>query len=226
MVTLTPGRSARTARARRRAAVRAVLTAAATVALLGACTDDADTSDATVTSSTVTAPAPTAAPPGVPVPVVLGGDGVGVAGFGDDPDAVLGAVAPSLGTGTDTGWGPAGPCPGTEARQVVFDRFILVFADAAPGGANEGIRQFIGWRLDAVLPETGAPLPSTDTGITLGSTVADLRAAYGDGDVTVTEDAQGRALFAVTSAGLRGLLTAPDGQVFTMEAGDACTGAA
>lgn len=176
------------------------------------------------------APSTTAEAASSAVPVgrmVLSTDGLGVASFGDDAEEALEAARAALGAqGLDVGWGPSfsewGTCPGTEVRSVIFDRFVLLFGDDSEYATGE--RHLFSWRLDSVLPETAAPLPRTEFGITIGSSIADIRAAYGAENVTVQDDEFLGTSFTVAGTTFWGRLTANDdtGVVAYMEAGSPC----
>lgn len=131
----------------------------------------------TETSTTTTSEAPPA--------IVLGADGLGIARFGDDPDTAVAAVATVLGSPTeDSGWidpfSVFGTCPGTEVRGVSWGDLTLLFTDAEDGTAPEGGRHLFSYAYFVGLND-GRPLGlATADGITLGSTVAALEAAYGN----------------------------------------------
>ena len=145
--------------------------------LAGACAGDGDelsrreptsTTAPAATSTTVPAP-PTSAPPAtVPVPaqVVLAPDGLGIVAFGDDSETVLAALAGVLGPPVDDR--PLGSCPSGEAdRLVQFAELAVLF-----GGGR-----FVAWDVG---PASGALPPlATAEGIGVGSSVAELRTAYG-----------------------------------------------
>ena len=160
--------------------VRGVLAAAVTLSLLaGGCAGDGDelsrreptsTTAPAATSTTVPAP-PTSAPSPttVPVPaqVVLAPDGLGIVAFGDGGETVLAALAGVLGPPVDDR--PLGSCPSGEAdRLVQFAELAVLF-----GGGR-----FVAWDVG---PASGAfPPLATAEGIGVGSSVAELRGAYGE----------------------------------------------
>ncbi|HEV2070934.1 MAG TPA: hypothetical protein VGR26_14185 [Acidimicrobiales bacterium] len=159
--------------------VRGVLAAAVTLSLLaGGCAGDGDelsrrqpTSTTAPAATGTTAPAPpTSAPPTtVPVPaqVVLAPDGLGIVAFGDDGETVLAALAGVLGPPVDDR--PLGSCPSGEADRLVQFAELAVLL----GGGR-----FVAWDVG---PASGTlPSLATAEGIGVGSSVAELRAAYGE----------------------------------------------
>lgn len=116
--------------------------------------------------------------------VVLERGGLGVAIFGDPVEATIAAVSAALGEEPreDTGWLDAfsllGTCPGTAARGVAWGDLTALFTDGDSGHAEPGTAHFFSYRYRA--GSRGPDGLSTPEGIRLGSTVGDLRAAYGD----------------------------------------------
>lgn len=108
--------------------------------------------------------------------VVLRGDGLGVVGLGEPPQAVLDAVGAALGPPTrDTAWEPAfseyGTCPGEQIRGVEWDHLVLLFTDGATV-LGEGEHLFA-WRLNGAPPALG-----TATGFGWGATATDAEELY------------------------------------------------
>ncbi len=138
-------------------------------------TSTAATSPATTSTTTSTAASP---PVGE---LVLLSDGLGVVSFGDPIDTVLPVLEQALGrspTGdtTDTGDLPFGyGGRNTTVRVVRFDGLGLVFTDW-PYFRDDGVVHLVAWGVGS----TGAVDLATPEGIKPGSTVEDLRAAYGD----------------------------------------------
>jgi hypothetical protein len=137
---------------------------------------------------------------------VLSENGIGSARFGADPDAVVDYVSSIIGPPTtDSGWAdpsafPA--CPGSVVRAVSWRDLTLYFGDETEGGR----RHFFG---DTFGPPFGEsidpPGVATDAGLTVGSTVADLRTAYPSAGI---EPANGQAPANFTIVeGLSGYLT-------------------
>jgi hypothetical protein len=143
--------------------------------------------------------------------LVLSGNGVGTSEFGADPDAVISTVTSVLGEPTnDTGWiDPlsVGACPGTEIRLVDWGVLSLVFGDASE--ITEGRRHFLAYYYGSAGEVGGAPAGLvTDAGITTGSRVADVKAAYPG--VTLNPEDDFTSPFFYVSDSLRGFLTGID----------------
>jgi hypothetical protein len=165
----------------------------AVLALLVGCSVEADETEAdqptasTIspdsTSTETTSPAATSTPstvePSPTVGLVLRSDGLGVAGFGEPVDTALPELtsavgSPPTGDSTTTGEMPQG-FGGTAVRFVVFGRLTVIFSDG-DYYRDDGVMHFAGWTLAGTDPSELA----TPEGITLGSTVDDLRTAFGD----------------------------------------------
>ncbi len=115
---------------------------------------------------------------------VLRPDGIDRLFFGSDPEEVISEFTQRLGEPTsDTDWVDQmerfdGLCGGTEARFVTWESLQLFFTDRESAWASEGTRHFASFSV-----EDGAEglqfTTSRDVG--LGSTVAEIADAYGDG---------------------------------------------
>jgi len=125
-------------------------------------------------------PTTTTIPPGASL--TLRGDGIGDATFGNDADDVTSYISGILGGPTaDSGWFNAASqtCPGTEARFVFWNDLLLVFGDES--NISTGRRHFYYWSLGPPAGLEIDPARGHDVeGIGVGSTVADIRAAYPD----------------------------------------------
>ena len=159
-----------------------LVTAVTVVALLGAgCDDDDDppaittsvavttTAPAVTTTGGVTTTGPAAATTTVPAAadIVLRVDGLDLVDFGDPKDPALSALSAALGTVDETGVGCELGGPGTSTAR--WKELSVEFADG-------GVRSY------TVRPPNGvAPVLNlkTEAGIGLGSTVAQLKTAYG-----------------------------------------------
>ena len=200
------------------------------------------------------APAGPDPPPSAPVtappedegpPVVLREDGLADnVRFGTRPDPIIVGLTLRWGPPeVDSGWLPADSpgqpygqdCPGTQVRSVSWGRFYALFTDGPSPHGPAGQHHFFSWVYLADNPPDPRPDPggnrprlTTATGISVGSTVAELQAAYGDKlnlyDETTEEGlATGGPGFA--AAGMFGSRTGldPAGRVSRIVGGGGCT---
>jgi hypothetical protein len=161
----------------------------------------------TTTTTTTVAPSTTVADPAV-ADLLLSGEGIGTAGFSADADGTIEYVTSYLGPPTDdTDWiDPltVGLCPGTELRRVSWGVLVLLFGDVS--AFAEGRRHFFGYTYGEQGEIGNAPVGlQTTRGVTIGSRVVDLRAAY-PAVITSPEDDFSPPLF-VVNENLRGFLT-------------------
>ena len=143
--------------------------------------------------------------------LVLSGEGIGSAVFGAEPDGVISSVSSLLGEPTnDTGWiDPlsVGACPGTEIRFVDWGTLSLVFGDASQ--VAQGRRHFFAYYYGSAGEVGGAPAGLvTDAGITTGSRVVDVKAAYPG--VALNPEDDFTSPFFYVSDNMRGYLTGLD----------------
>lgn len=134
-------------------------------------------------------PPPSAQPPTsstttrAPQPVVLTDRGLaGIAAFGDPMDRVLATLRERLGppdqevTNDNPEGNILGVCPGGRNRYVRWGRLWVLFTAQSRYGQGR-------WHLFAYYVKgeqaSGRPDPATQRGIHVGSTVAELQAAYG-----------------------------------------------
>jgi hypothetical protein len=102
---------------------------------------------------------------------VLEGDGFQGRTFGDPAEEVIAALTRLFGPPTEdrsapaSGQTPFGVCPGTTARTVSWGPVAVLLTD------ESGASRFSGWAVDGGEARTPA-------GIRVGSTVAEVRAAY------------------------------------------------
>lgn len=114
--------------------------------------------------------------------LILRDDGIGDAVFGADPDEVIAYISSILGRATgDSGWADPfssfGVCPGTEVRGVTWGDLTLLFTDSSV--ITSGRRHFFTYDYGPPFGSSIDPAgPRTATGISVGSTVGELRAAY------------------------------------------------
>ena len=159
--------------------------------------------------------------------VRLRSDGLGVTAFGDMPEYTIAALRAELGRPsrdvTEPAFSSFGTCPGTSLRAVEWGGPAVLITDGATAyGIEDGPHFFAySYRADESLGLV------TQEGIGLGSTVGDLRAAFGAGvRVNPEQDLLG-ASFEVGPygpGGLYGLLdgTADTNTVTQVAAGQPC----
>lgn len=187
------------------------------------------TTTTTIAATTTVAPATTAAPETTePAPqgsLVLGDSGIGAASFGAEPEGVIAFVSTILGPPTgDTGYVDPfdiAPCGGLQIRFVSWGVLTLEFRDTSFvvqdrlhfSSYNYGVESSIG----------GEPVGlATDQGLTVGSRVIDLEAAYPNVRL-LPEDDFLPAQFIIND-NLRGLMTglADDDTVTVITGGVPC----
>ena len=122
---------------------------------------------------------PSPAPRGL---IELRRDGLGVVSFGEPMRVVLPLLMELLGPPTDAqrihGDMPLGyDGMNSTARWVYFDDLRLLFGDWAESG-EEGVMHLVGWDAGGRRTTNGTVLETAE-GIRIGSSVADLQAAYG-----------------------------------------------
>ena len=90
----------------------------------------------------------------------------------------------------DTGWIPSfsayGTCPGDEVRVVRWQTLEVFFSDGPTDWAPAGVRHFFAYSDSALIDAPVLDL-ATREGLRIGSTVADVKAFYGD-DAVVADD--------------------------------------
>lgn len=152
--------------------------------------------------------------------IVLAGDGVGPLKFGTNSAHTIARFMQALGEPEKNQPLPAGTACAATRRLQWGNYQVLVNEVGSTSGA--GRPGFAGWFLGAT---TGAPFDfKTEKGIGVGSTVAQLKAAYGT-DVTVARGEAGPG-FTVTVPGgiLLGQLDAltDAGKIKNLQAGNYC----
>lgn len=188
----------------------------------------APTTTAPTTSTTsTTVPASTTTSSTIPVAasLVLRDTGLGDAAFGADPGEVIAYFTSILGPPTaDSGWADPfssfGICPGTEVRGVTWADLTVLFSDDST--VLSGRRHFFNYLYG---PPFGASIQPegmrTERGIGVGSSVADLLAAYPEAQV-YPEDLYGP--YFVINEELIGFLTTTelDGTILSFIGGIGC----
>ena len=117
--------------------------------------------------------------------VVLGGDGLEVAEFGDDPEEAIAALTGALGDpDEDTGWTGSGDsqfgtCPGTVVRGIRWQTLWALFTDGETEWENDDPHFFAFQHASFFDPSADMGLV-TEEGIGLGSSRAELEDSYGD----------------------------------------------
>ncbi len=188
------------------------------------------TTSTTSTTSTTTTLAPADTTTTVPDPgvsaLVLTTVGIGSAQFGAEPEGVIGYISSFLGPPTgDTGWVDPfsiGPCSGNQLRLVSWGVLTLTFGDVS--NVVQDRLHFFAYSY-GVDGQIGAPPVGlvTDRGITAGSRVIDLLAAYPG--VTLNPEDDFLAPNFYVNDNLRGFLTglADDDTVTVILGGIGCT---
>ena len=113
--------------------------------------------------------------------LALAGDGIGDFTFGSEPEEMITQMSAVLGTpDEDSGWTDTlNTCPGTQARIVRWSSLQLFFAD---GETSWGTGPHFFHYGQSLAAGGGVYLDlRTDKGIGVGSSIGDLRAAYGEG---------------------------------------------
>jgi len=191
--------------------------------------DDSTTTstEAPTTTSTTEAPPSTTSTTAAPSPdgLVLGAGGLAVVDLGEGADAAVASMEGALGPAdSDSGWVDAagsdyGYCPAPQVRGVVWGDLTLLFSDGDTPYGSGGEQHLFVYRLDG-----STPAATTEAGIGVGSTSADVRAAYGDAATQVAGDEIVAPRFDVDLGGAEPLrLTLDDGgTVVAVEGGLPC----
>jgi hypothetical protein len=188
---------------------------------------------ATSTTAAVTSTTPASPTPAQPTGgVVLEPDGMGVIGFGRSDADTITALTQALGAPTaETAWGPSfsgfGTCPGTEVKGVSWGSFTVLLGDDSPFAS--GVRHAYTWFVGGGAPDEADLGLRTAAGIGVGSTVTEIRAAYGSNVTFTSADEQPELGLATFDVGeypdvIFGTLTgsADDDTVTYLEGGAVC----
>lgn len=182
------------------------------------------TSTTTTTTTTTVAPTTTEVDPSIEE-LRLSGDGIGTAGFGADADGTIEYVGSYLGApDNDTGWiDPLtiGLCSGDELRRVSWGVLTLLFGDVSE--FVQGRRHFFGYTYGDRGEIGAAPVGlQTTRGVTIGSRVIDVVAAYPAATINPEDDFT--PPFFYVNDSLRGYLTGieDDATVTAILGGEDC----
>jgi hypothetical protein len=139
----------------------------------------------------------------------LGIANLGVAVFGDTPERAVEELTSALGDpDEDTGWiesfSEFGTCPGERIRVVRWQQLRAYFTDGKTDYGEKGTRHLFMWDYGPRVA-TGRLDLETDEGITAGSTVAEVKEAYGE-DALVDDEMFGPR-FQVSGPTEAGVLT-------------------
>lgn len=160
-------------------ALLAVVVAAAGCALDTAETGQDETTALPTGSTDVASTAePSSTTPDSTEGVRLVADGLGVVRFGEPADSAIPGLVEALGrepSGDETMEAVRGGFGGTAVRFVEFGPLVAIVNDGSYY-RNDGVMHLAGWTLAA----TGPSDLATPEGITIGSTVEDLRRAFGE----------------------------------------------
>ena len=144
------------------------------------------TSTSTTTTSTTTSTTSTTVATTIPGSgVVLEGNGLDVAEFGDDPEEAIAALTDALGDpDEDTGWvgstdSQFGTCPGTVVRGVRWQTLWALFTDGETEW-EEDDPHFFAYQHASFFDPSAVMGLVTEEGVGLGSSRAELEDAYGD----------------------------------------------
>lgn len=163
-------------------------------------------------ATTTTNPAPLAS-------LQLANDGLGDVLFGLDPETVVSDISALFGAPDhDSLWIPAEPniygtCPGETMRAIGWGSLVAIFVD---DGQSELGGFFYTYTYGYDYSENAGGIDprglnlETESGIGLGTTLADAESAFGDLTITGDEELDVWS-FAAEEAGFRGLLTGPNG---------------
>lgn len=188
-----------------------------------------ETTTTVATTSTTSTVVATTEVPAESVPSLdvleLSADGIGPAGFSAEPEGIISYLTSLIGPPTaDTGWVDPftiGPCSGTELRLVSWGVLTLTFGDFSQ--VVEGRRHFFAFSygLDGQAPGQPAGIETAE-GVTIGSSLVDLLAAYPTAVLNPSDDFTPPSF--VINNNFRGFLTglADDSTVSVIFGGQGC----
>jgi hypothetical protein len=151
----------------------------------------------------------------------------GIATFGEPQDRVVARLRDRFGAPNgDRTWNRSvrqyfGVCPGDRQRFLRWGRLFALFTDGSTNYSPAGRWHFVAWYAEN-RQVTGSLDPATAAGIRVGSTVAELRAAYGS-SVTIFKAPPSDG-FVIGRGGIHGVLsnTSTSGRVTQLSAGEVC----
>jgi hypothetical protein len=152
--------------------------------------------------------------------LVLSPDGLGVLRFGEESGSVVGRLTTALGAPDKDAPVPSDKRCGA-TRVVEWSNLQILLNDAVD--APRGSTGFVGWFYGLSSPKPSLFL-KTANGVGLGTTVAALKAAYGEG-VDIERGEQGPAFSVMAEEGiLLGQLTTmtDNGMVANLQSGSFC----
>lgn len=164
-----------------------------------------------VETSTSQAEPTTSAPAPEVRPLVLRPDGLGLVVLGGEAESSITQLTNQLGVpNEDSGWvasstSPFGLCPGAQVRGVSWGPLRVMFTDPGDGAPATSFSYLYAAPADAAASSSPAAGLTTDTGIGLGSSVAEVRAAYPE--LLLFEDEYGPVFATSAEGGLSGTLT-------------------
>jgi hypothetical protein len=186
-------------------------------------TTEPETTTSTSEPETTTTAASTA--------LTLRATGLGDLAFGTDADTAIAALIATIGPADeDSGWIDAfsgfGSCPGTQVRVVRWVSLEAFFSDGPTDWAPASTPHLFHYS-HSISAGGGESLDlATEAGVRLGSTVLELKTAYGDG-VLIVDDPLFGVVWEVDVAGpgiLWGTASAPtdEGTVDSINGGTGC----
>lgn len=172
----------------------------------------------------------------VPLPTVtLAPDGLGDLLVGFPPADVIAGLTALFGEpDLDSDWfatgpSPYGTCPGATMRAVGWGSLVTIFVNDGEDPLGERFYTY-SYGYDYATNQGGVDPRglelTTDAGIGIGSTVAQLTASYGDRLAVEGDPSLGTWSFRIGSSPFRGLLTGrdPDSTVTLIELAPGCSG--
>jgi hypothetical protein len=160
--------------------------------------------------------------------VLTPGGLAGIATFGEPQDRVEARLRNRFGApNEDHTWNQSvrqyfGACPGDQHRFLRWGRLFALFTNGVTSHRRAGGWHFFAWYAEDH-QVTGSLDPATTAGIRVGSTVADLRRAYGS-SVRIFGAQASDGFVIIGGGGINGALsnTSKSGRVTQLSAGEVC----